>query len=223
MNTAASSDPSGDSTPPPEGSGVDPLRLEILPGAIEGPLRFEAIFGRFAPVEMEIGVGKGRFLIDAAERDPATDFLGLEWSVKHMRIARDRAAKRGLVNVRLHRGDARHVLASLLEDRALARVHVYCPDPWPKKRHHKRRLFIPETTRHLERVLAPGGTLSVSTDYAEYFEAIVAVVTEVTRLERAVDPRLAGDAPESGRTNYEVKYLAAGRAIHRATWRRPAV
>lgn len=223
MNTAASSEASGDSTPPPGGSGVDPLRLEILPGAIEGPLRFETIFGRVAPVEMEIGVGKGRFLIDVAERDPATDFLGLEWSVKHMRIARDRAAKRGLVNVRLHRGDARHVLASLLEDRALRRVHVYCPDPWPKKRHHKRRLFIPETTRHLERVLAPGGYLNVSTDYAEYFEAIVAVVAEVTRLERAVDPPAAGDAPETGRTNYEVKYLAAGRTIHRATWRRPVV
>ncbi|HUD72348.1 MAG TPA: tRNA (guanosine(46)-N7)-methyltransferase TrmB [Dongiaceae bacterium] len=204
-------------------AAIDPLRLEILPGALDGPLRFEAIFGRQAPVEMEIGVGKGRFLLDAAARHPETDFLGLEWSVKHLRIARDRAAKRGLGNLRLHRGDARHVLASLVPDATLARVHVFCPDPWPKKRHHKRRLFVPETTRHLERVLRPGGYLNVSTDYAEYFEAIVAVVGEVTRLTRAEDPGLAEDDPGPGRTNYEVKYLAAGRTIHRATWRRPAV
>ena len=222
MNTDASSEPPGAAAPPPAGTGVDPLRLEILPGAIEGPLRFPAIFGRTAPVELEIGVGKGRFLIDAATRHPETDFLGLEWSVKHLRIARDRAARRGLLNLRLSRGDARHVLASLVEDGALQRVHVYCPDPWPKKRHHKRRLFVPETTRHFERVLAPGGYLNVSTDYEEYFEAIVAVVGEVTRLERAVDPRLAEDDGAAGRTNYEVKYLAAGRTVHRATWRRPA-
>src|SRR5262245_28061858 len=119
MNTVASSETAA----PP----VDPLRLEILPGAIEGPLRFAAIFGRQAPVEMEIGVGKGRFLLDAAERHPETDFLGLEWSVKHLRIARDRAAKRGLLNLRLSRGDARHVLASLIPEGALARIHVFCP------------------------------------------------------------------------------------------------
>ncbi|HKQ98383.1 MAG TPA: tRNA (guanosine(46)-N7)-methyltransferase TrmB [Candidatus Polarisedimenticolia bacterium] len=207
---------------PPGGPAIDPLRLEILPGAIDGPLRFPAIFGRVAPVEMEIGVGKGRFLLDAATRHPETDFLGLEWSVKHLRIARDRAAARGLRNLRLHRGDARHVLASLVADGALERVHVFCPDPWPKKRHHKRRLFVPETTRHLERVLRPGGYLNVSTDYAEYFEAIVEVVGAVTGLARAEDPRLPADGETAGRTNYEVKYLAAGRAIHRATWRRPA-
>ena len=214
MSTVGSSEP-GD-------GGLDPHDLEILPGAIEGPLRFPAIFGRTAPVEMEIGVGKGRFLIDAATRHPETDFLGLEWSVKHLRIARDRAARHGLRNLRLHRGDARHVLASLLADGCLDRVHVYCPDPWPKKRHHKRRLFVPETARHLERVLRPGGYLNVSTDFDEYFEAIVAVIGEATRLARAEDPRLAAEAAEAGRTNYEVKYLAAGRTIHRATWRRPA-
>ena len=229
MNTAASSDRPGAARTPvapaaEEGGGaaIDPLRLEILPGAIDGPLRFEEIFARKAPVEMEIGVGKGRFLLETAARHPEIDFLGLEWSVKHLRIARDRAAKRGLLNLRLHRGDARHVLGSLVPDGALTRVHVYCPDPWPKKRHHKRRLFVPETTRQIERVLAPGGYLNVSTDYGEYFEAIVAVVGEVTRLVRAEDPRLAEDGAEEGRTNYEVKYLAAGRTIHRATWRRPA-
>jgi tRNA (guanine-N7-)-methyltransferase len=197
-----------------------PRELEILPGQIEGPLRFEAIFGRAAPVEIEIGIGKGRFLLAEAERRPDVDFLGLEWSLKHLRIARDRALRLGLANVRFHRADARHVVADLIPDGTLQRVHVYCPDPWPKKRHHKRRLFSAEMARHLERVLAPGGHLNVSTDVKEYFDAIVEVVESVTGLRRAVDP-LHPEAA-TGQTNYETKYLAAGRVIHRGTWRRDA-
>jgi tRNA (guanine-N7-)-methyltransferase len=194
------------------------LLLEVLPGQVEGPLRFEAIFGRPGPVEIEIGIGKGRFILDEAERRPEVNFLGLEWSLKHLRIARDRAARRGLTNVRLHRSDARHVVSDLVRDAAVARVHVYCPDPWPKKRHHKRRLFTPDTARHLERILEAGGYLNVSTDVGEYFEEIVRVVSACTTLTRASDPVCQDDG--WGRTNYEAKYLAAGRPIHRATWRR---
>src|SRR5262245_45510418 len=193
--------------------------LEILPGQVEGPLEIESIFGRKAPFEVEVGIGKGRFLLSEAERRPDTDFLGLEWSLKHLRLAKERASKRGLVNLRLHRADARHVLADLLHDGSAVRIHVYCPDPWPKKRHHKRRLFDAETTRHLERILAPGGYLHVSTDFDEYFEWIVAAVAAHTRLVPAQDPEFP-DAPAGGNTNYEAKYLAAGRRIHRATWRR---
>ena len=197
-----------------------PIDLEILPGQIDGPLRFAAIFARRAPVEIEIGVGKGRFLLEQARARSETDFLGIEWSLKHLRIARDRAARQGIVNVRFHRGDARHVLADLVPDSVVARVHVYCPDPWPKKRHHKRRLFSPEVVRHLERILVPHGYLNVSTDVGEYFEEIVALIGGHTGLEAAVDP-LFPVAGQAGNTNYEVKFLAAGRTIHRATWRRP--
>jgi len=196
-----------------------PADLEILPGQVEGPFRFAAIFGRRAPVEIEIGTGKGRFLLAQAAARPDTDFLGIEWSLKHLRIARDRAARLGLANVRFHRGDARHVLADLVPDGAAARVHVYCPDPWPKKRHHKRRLFSPDVASHIERILAPGGYLHVSTDFTGYFEAIVAVVAGHTRLERAADPVHSIEG-QAGKTNYEVKYITAGRVIHRATWRR---
>jgi tRNA (guanine-N7-)-methyltransferase len=199
-----------------------PVELEILPGQVDGPLRFEAIFGRRAPIEIEVGIGKGRFLLAQAGARPDTDFLGVEWSLKHLRIARDRALGHGLANIRFHRADARHVLRDLVPDRTAARVHVYCPDPWPKKRHHKRRLFAPDVVPHIERILTPGGYLNVSTDFTEYFEAIVAVVTEHTRLERAVDPAYPIEG-QAGKTNYEVKYLAAGRVIHRATWRRVQV
>ena len=99
-----------------------------------------------------------------------------------------------------HRADARHVLADLLRDASAERIHVYCPDPWPKKRHHKRRLFDADTTRHLERILAPGGYLHVSTDFDEYFEWIVASVAANTRLVPAQDPEFP-DAPAGGNTN----------------------
>jgi tRNA (guanine-N7-)-methyltransferase len=198
-----------------------PRDLEILPGQIEGPLRLEALFGRMAPVEVEIGIGKGRFILAEAKLRPGVDFLGLEWSLKHLRIARDRALRLGLANIRFHRADARHVFADLIPDGTLQRVHVYCPDPWPKKRHHKRRLFNAEMARHLERVLAIGGHLNVSTDVKDYFDAIVEAVESATGLRRAVDP-LYPEGVTTGQTNYESKYLAAGRVIHRATWRRNA-
>jgi tRNA (guanine-N7-)-methyltransferase len=195
------------------------IDLEILPGRIEGPLAVASVFGREAPLEIEIGIGKGRFILQEAERRPETDFLGLEWSLKHLRLAKERALKRGLTNVRFHRADAKHVLADLIPAGSAHRVHVYCPDPWPKKRHHKRRLFDEATTRHLERVLVPGGFLHVSTDVADYFEVMIATIGAVTRLQRAEDPLFPAAAAE-GKTNYETKYLAAGRRIHRAVFMR---
>jgi tRNA (guanine-N7-)-methyltransferase len=207
----------------PAGTAEDvaapPLDLEILPGQVDGRLQCAVLFGRVARVEMEIGFGKGRFLLREAERRPDVDFLGLEWSLKHLRIAKERAMRHRLRNLRVHRADARHVVQELVPDATFERVHVYCPDPWPKKRHHKRRLFTPGTSRHLERILVPGGYLNVSTDVREYFDAIVATVESETGLRRAADPLYPVETPE-GNTSYEAKYLAAGRPIHRATWRR---
>ena len=203
------------------GVTAPPLDLEILPGQVEGRLHCAELFGRAARVELEIGIGKGRFILREAERRPEVDFIGVEWSLKHLRIAKERALRNRLGNLRLHRADARHVVQELVPDGTFERVQVYCPDPWPKKRHHKRRLFTADTSRHLERILAPGGYLNVSTDVREYFDAIVATVESETRLKRASDPLYPLQTPE-GNTSYETKYLAAGRPIHRATWQAAA-
>ena len=194
--------------------------LEILPGEVDGLLRFREIFGRIGPVEIEVGIGSGRFLLRQAESRPEVNFLGLEWSLKHLRVAKQRAERHGLTNVRFHRADARHVLADLVPDASVARLHVYCPDPWPKKRHRKRRFFSPETVGHLERILVPGGFLDLSTDIAEYLEEIGALLRERTRLVEGRDPIFPLEEPE-GRTNYEMKYLQAGRPIRRASYVRP--
>ena len=136
-------------------------------------------------------------------------------------MAKDRAERRGLANVRLYRADARHVLADLLPDRSVSRLHVYCPDPWPKKRHRKRRLFSADTAVHLGRTLAAGGYLDVSTDVLEYFEEIRGVIPSHAGLVEAADPLFPTGSTE-GRTSYEVKYLDLGRAIHRVSYARAA-
>ena len=195
----------------------EPPVLEILPGGVGGPFDFVALFGNERPVELEIGIGKGRFLLAQAAARPDVNFLGLEWSLKYLRLTKERARRQGLTNVRLFRADARHVLATLLPDRSLVRVHVYCPDPWPKKRHRKRRLFSPATVADIERVLAFGGYLDLSTDVGDYFDEIRATVPAAGGLREAEDP-LFPVADGAGRTSYEAKYLAAGRTIHRATY-----
>lgn len=191
--------------------------LEILPGQVEGPLSFPRLFGNTRPVEIEIGSGKGRFLLEQAAGRADANFLGLEWSLKYLRVARERAERRGLTNIRLLRADARHVIADLIPDASVARVHVYCPDPWPKKRHRKRRFFGSAMARHLERVLEPGGHLHVSTDVDDYFEEIRGLLAEHTGLTEAGDPLFPIEAAE-GRTSYEAKYVQAGRRIHRACY-----
>jgi tRNA (guanine-N7-)-methyltransferase len=197
-----------------------PAALEILPGQVAGRLSFPDLFGNPGPVEVEVGSGKGRFLLEQAAARPGVNFLGLEWSLKHLRVAKERAERRGLVNVRLYRADARHVLADLIPDASVERLHVYCPDPWPKKRHHKRRFFGARTAPHLERVLRPGGFLLVSTDVRAYYDAIRETVLAATGLREDGDPLFTATGGE-GRTNYEVKYLKEGRAIFRACFRRP--
>jgi len=194
--------------------------LEILPGRVAGPFDFRSLFGNERSAELEIGIGKGRFLLAQAAARPQVNFLGIEWSLKYLRLAKERAQRQGLRNVRLFRADARHVLAALLPDRSVVRVHVYCPDPWPKKRHRKRRLLTPATVAHIERVLVPGGYLDLSTDVAEYFDEIRELVPVACGLRVAEDPLFPIESP-GGRTSYEAKYIESGRSIHRATYVRP--
>lgn len=196
-----------------------PDDLELMPGQINGPLRFIDLFGRTAPVEIEVGVGKGRFVLQQAASRPDVDFLALEWSLKHLRVAKERAGRRMIRNVRFYRADARHVVGHLVPASSISRLHVYCPDPWPKKRHRKRRFFTRPTVQDLERILQPGGYLHLSTDVGEYFEEICALLRDHTDLVEAVDP-LFPPEQGAGNTNYEIKYSAEGRTIHRATWRR---
>jgi tRNA (guanine-N7-)-methyltransferase len=180
------------------------------------------LFDSDAPVEMEVGIGKGGFLLEQAKLRPGVNFLGVEWANKYFRFAADRFARWGLENVRVIRTDAAALIAAWLPDACLDAIHVYFPDPWPKKRHHKRRFFNPGTMGHVVRVLAPGGRLFVATDHVEYFEVIEQVVRARGKLEEIAFPEDFGEAGEIVGSNFERKYVREGRTFYRLAMRKRA-
>ena len=172
-------------------------------------LDLRQIFGNDHPVVMEIGSGKGRFLLSTAAEQPEVNLIGIEKSLHYHRVISERVRKRGLENVRLINHDAFLVLRDMIPDASLAEVHIYFPDPWPRKREQKRRIIRPDVLREIDRVLVPGGSGVYVTDHREYFEVAAPVLAEVFRTES----RTPGP-DETPRTNYEAKYREEGRPIH---------
>jgi len=171
-------------------------------------LDFEQLFGNESPVVVEIGSGKGRFLIGSALEQPEVNFLGIEKSLHYHRVIRERVGKRSLRNVRLINHDAFLVLQKMFGDESVAEIHIYFPDPWPRKREQKRRIIRPEALAEMRRVLVPGGSGVYVTDHREYFEAAAPLIAQFFESES----RIPGPA-DSPRTNYEAKYRAEGREI----------
>jgi tRNA (guanine-N7-)-methyltransferase len=196
---------------------VEPAGIVLDLGSVTLPLASREVFGSDVPLEVELGVGKGLFLLDWAVAHPNVGLVGVERVRKYMKVAALRAARRGLVNVRLVHTTAEDLLFRCLTEGSLAAAHVYFPDPWPKKRHHKRRFFRPANVARLADVLVPGGLLRVKTDH----DAYASVIREVL----ADEPRLAPVAVEAAFdglpvTNFEVKYARESRRVHRFAYRR---
>ena len=131
------------------------------------PLDMATLFGNANPVVLEIGSGKGRFLLATAMERPDVNVLGIEKSLHYHRVIRDRFLKRDLRNIRLINHDAFVVLQKMLPDASIAEVHIYFPDPWPKKRERKRRIIRPEVLAEIRRVLVEGGSGIYVTDHEE--------------------------------------------------------
>jgi len=181
------------------------------------PLEPQAVFGRACPLELELGVGKGRFAIAWAAAHPEIGLLGVERARKYLELAALRAARAGVRNLRLVHTTAEDLLFRCLGEGSVAAVHVYFPDPWPKKRHHKRRFFRPENVARLASVMAGGAVLRVKTDHAEYAAVIEAVVGAEPRFQRLAEEELFAPIPP---THFEIKYQAQGRPVYRFAWRR---
>ena len=139
-------------------------------GAGNARLDFTALFGRTAPLVMEIGIGDGETLLELAGRSPGTDFVGVEVHRPGMGHCLLGIEARGLTNVRLVAQDAVEVLGNRIADGSLDEVLLYFPDPWPKKRHHKRRIVQPAFVGLVARRLKPGGVFRLATDWAPYAE-----------------------------------------------------
>jgi tRNA (guanine-N7-)-methyltransferase len=188
----------------------------VKPEDCEGKIDFIQIFGRSAPVHIEVGSGKGTFLVHQARTQPDVDFLGIEWARKYYRYAVDRIGRWGLANVRLLRTDAVTFLREHVPAGSIDCFHIYFPDPWPKKRHHKRRLIQQANMEVLLGRLKAGGEIRIATDHEEYFEQIKNVASAYrTKLREIEFVRPAGaDEGEWTGTNYERKYLKDDRSIH---------
>jgi tRNA (guanine-N7-)-methyltransferase len=170
-------------------------------------------------MEIEIGFGKGRFLLARAAARPDTTFVGIESAPVYWRLACRRADRRGLRNLILVRGDALYVLDALVDREVADTLHVYFPDPWPKLRQRKRRLFDASTVDLVLGALAPGGVLQFATDHADYGEGVRELLERHPALRVET---VAGSWPEGPRTNYEAKYELEGRPILRLTATRRA-
>lgn len=181
----------------------------------KGPMDLPALFGNQRPVEIEIGTGKGTFILARAAARPEVNFLGIEWAGAYAAYAADRCHRAGLTNVRMLRCDAAHFFQVCLADQSLWRVHIYFPDPWPKQRHHRRRLIQPVFLQHLRRALRLGGQLIIVTDHQDYFRQIQEVVERTPGLAEAPMPRMSDRDGEVVGTNFERKYIAQGRPFYK--------
>ena len=147
---------------------VEPIGLELE--TLSKPVNWQEMFGNDHPVELEIGSGKGTFLCDQAKARPEVNLFGIEWARQYWRLASDRLRRNNCLNVRMVRAEASFFLTEYVPSESLSVLHIYFPDPWPKARHHKRRLIQPKFVPLVNRVLKPGGRWQVVTDHKGYFE-----------------------------------------------------
>lgn len=210
-------------------SDLPPLPDDLLTNPSSAHLDPRAWFANpEQPFEIEIGSGKGTFLVQQACLQPETNFLGIEWAGEFYAYAADRIRRHAYQNVRMLHADATAFLHWRLPDRIARVVHLYYSDPWPKSRHHKRRVVQDRFLTDVHRVLIPGGELRIVTDHDDYWTwmeehfARWCAPDAPLRFERLpyTPPQSADDGEMVG-TNFERKYAKEGRAAHAVVLRVP--
>lgn len=180
----------------------------------DSPLDLGALFGRSAPTTLEIGFGNGEALVEQAAANPSMNFIGIEVHEPGVGHCLLHARAAGISNLRLIRHDAVDVMRQQLPDASLKRINLYFPDPWPKKRHHKRRILQPGFLELASRKIEAGGSLHIATDwesYAEHIDLLIAADTAFRLCERRVHE---GDDPlERPTTKFERRGIREGHAI----------
>ena len=179
----------------------------------ESPLDFDRVFGRRAPRVLEIGFGMGETTAAIAQAHPEQDFLGIEVHGPGVGALLQRIEQSGLANVRVVRHDAVTVVGSMIPEESLAGIHVFFPDPWPKKRHHKRRLLTASFVHALAQRLVPGGYLHVATDWEDYAQEMLATL----RAEPLLANSAEGFTPRPA-WRPQTKFEARGRKLGHGVW-----
>jgi len=176
---------------------------------VQGKTDFSDVFGRSAPLHIEIGSGRGTFLVNQAITFPQINFLGIEWANKFYRYTVDRVGRRAVGNVRVIRTEAALFLSEHIGDKSVDCFHIYFPDPWPKRSHHKRRFVSAENVTQMIRCLKKHGLINIATDHAEYYQWMQNVFEGFAEKLKPVEFIKSAGAKENELvgTNYEIKYL----------------
>ena len=196
--------------------------VALRPENIDWKISFSDIFGRNNGVHIEIGSGRGAFLVNQAKALEQINFLGIEWANKYYRYAVDRVGRQKRENVRIIRTEAASFIVNSISDNTVECFHIYFPDPWPKKRHHKRRFICTENVAQMIRCLKKGGLINIATDHAEYFKQMQNVFENFKDKLKPVEfvkPAGAQNNELVG-TNYERKYLTEKRPVYTIAFRR---
>jgi len=187
----------------------------IQPDDWTGRLVPGELYAADQPLEVDVGCGKGRFLVSRAEAHPHINFLGIDRLLRRLRKVDRKIRRRGLENVRLLRIEASYAVEYLLPTVSVNAFYVLFPDPWPKRRHHRRRLFCPAFLDSLEKTLLPGGYVHVATDHLKYLEQIAELFQSDARF-KEVEP-FEPDA-ENERTEFELIFRRQGARIGRRSF-----
>ncbi len=192
------------------------------PGAAAaGQIDWVAIFGNRHPVEIEVGSGKGLFILNAAQSCPGVNFFGIEIVRKYQLYTATRVAIRKLANVRMACADAKRIMRDRVPPNSVQAIHVYYPDPWWKKRHHKRRIFTPEFVDSCAKALVSGGQFHLATDVEEYFGLMTQLCRQCPELRELPPPQIdTGRHEMDYLTNFDRKALQTGRPVFRARFER---
>ncbi|OXU15421.1 tRNA (guanosine(46)-N7)-methyltransferase TrmB [Sedimentisphaera salicampi] len=196
----------------------------IKPEDYEGFIDFSGdVFASSGPLHIEIGSGKGTFLVHQASAEPEVNFIGIEWARKYYRYAADRMRRWGLTNVRMLQTDAAVFIRGHIADQSVDCYHIYFPDPWPKAKHNKRRFISEKNLPELIRTLKPGGIINAATDHDDYYEQICRVLFESGKDDfeeiEFIKPAGAEEGEKTG-TNFERKYIPEGRITKTAAVRK---
>ncbi|HEX8324555.1 MAG TPA: tRNA (guanosine(46)-N7)-methyltransferase TrmB [Tepidisphaeraceae bacterium] len=200
---------------------VEPVGLVVE--SLPRPLDWQQLYGNTNPVELEIGSGKGTFLVEQARARPDVNFFGIEWANWFYRYAADRLRRHGFTNAHMVRADANFFLREFVPDASLSVLHIYFPDPWPKARHQRRRTVQESFVPVVHRVLKPGGEIRVVTDHKGYWEENIEPTIKGSGL-TIIDyarPGTAGEGETVG-TNFERKYRVEGRPFYSIAARKDA-
>lgn len=203
-------------TPREDADGAADNGFILAPHTWTDVLPIEETFGRAAPLDVDVGCGKGRFLLARAAANPDRDFLGIDRLMARLRKTGKKLRRQGSTNVRLLRLEASYAVRYLLPASSVSTFYVFFPDPWPKRRHHRRRLFTAEFLAALHERLCPDGVVHLATDHLPYFEE----VSTLFRDDEQFAPAPVFAPANEERTEFEVIFVAQEAPIARGSWRK---